>query len=198
MSVGRTIYPTHACFDDALEFLELELNRGVALEELEREYIVVHGICVGDAGESYVHAWVELGPHVWQGGLVDVDGKRERCFFAGVREDFYAEYRVRKSTRYTVLEALAENGRTGHYGPWAEEYRALVADGDHRMAESKRRCRRRRAMAHGPGKYDDLATSSPSDGLRAGSRAVGWCGSLGHHHRRAREASSASASTALS
>ncbi len=32
-----------------------------------------------------------------------------------------------------MLEALAENGRTGHYGPWAEEYRALVADGDHRI-----------------------------------------------------------------
>jgi hypothetical protein len=58
---------------------------------------------------------------VWQGGIYE----SERIFYAQDRAEFFKRMRVQESTRYTVREAVAENYRTNHYGPWVEKYAAL-------------------------------------------------------------------------
>jgi hypothetical protein len=43
-------------------------------------------------------------------------------YFAAPMENFFKGYTVKKSTRYTVEEAMRENLRTGHFGPWEKKY----------------------------------------------------------------------------
>jgi hypothetical protein len=117
------ILPTHHCFDDVLEFFP----EGRPQDEPLESFTVVHGILLMPDGEPYVHAWLENATDVIQGGLFE----GERIWFAMSIEDFRASRRIIDETRYTPLEALAENYRTGHFGPWVPAYRdlALFANG---------------------------------------------------------------------
>lgn len=120
------ILPTHTCFDDALELLSQLAVHGARAEQLQT-FVLVHAICVAPDGELYVHAWLEQGSNVWQCGIVD----GVRVYFAMPIERFVAERPIREQTRYSVDDALRENMRTGHYGPWVDRYRdpALLGDG---------------------------------------------------------------------
>jgi hypothetical protein len=123
------IYPTHRCFDDAIEYCEEQAR---ADAPGWRDLILVHAIILvpeenppgSDAvpGERAVHAWVEDGDLVWDAGVLE-DGRRVR--FSVERAEYYAHYRVQETTRYTMLEALIENQRSRSYGPWRSEYQAL-------------------------------------------------------------------------
>jgi hypothetical protein len=55
-----------------------------------------------------------------------------KVYVRAERAEYYAEGRVEKVTRYTPREALRENIRTGHFGPWEDEYRALCVRRDGR------------------------------------------------------------------
>lgn len=126
----ESLYPTHTCFDDALDYLALvgkERGRhGI------RGHFVVHGICLVPDKESFVgsqnpgdpfaHAWVEHEGRVIQGGIF----RGERVWFSITVEEFHEKWRVRESTRYSVREALRLNRLTNHYGPWLEKYEALT------------------------------------------------------------------------
>lgn len=115
------IYPTHTCFDDALDLLTeaIKMNPGAAHTD---ELKLVHGICVAPDGKEYAHAWVEsLGKTVWFIGILD--GKYQQ--FAADLKEYYAETRVVETTKYTPLEAWAENYRHANYGPWVERYKGL-------------------------------------------------------------------------
>ena len=127
------IYPTHRCFDNAIEFCE-EMAREHPVEALQLQ--VVHGIVLvpdeqptdgHDArpGDRSVHAWVETPDgHVWDAGLLD--GQLIR--FKVQREEYYAHYRVQETTHYTLEQVLEANRASGHYGPWRPEYQALCRD----------------------------------------------------------------------
>jgi hypothetical protein len=137
--MATTLFPTHHCFDDALEFLGARVARHPALAR-GRSLRLVHGICLGPRGEGvaasfgvdvvapgqpFAHAWVEEATRpavVWQSGLDAAGGV---VFVAIPRSIFYGTMRVGLRTRYTVREAWHENQRTGTYGPWKAEYRAL-------------------------------------------------------------------------
>lgn len=127
-----TIYPTHTCFDDVLDYIELLVRSG------ERHRLpgmrVVHGICLAPegarAGEPYAHGWIEEDGLVVQGGLVDVDGTREKVYYGVDRAEFYAKLRVQVTTVYSVEEAVRKNWETGYYGPWESTYLALVGHGE--------------------------------------------------------------------
>jgi hypothetical protein len=110
--------PTGTCFDDALEFV-IEAN---VPRSNWYKYTIVHGVCVAPDGHRYAHAWIERGELAIQ---VMLDGE-ERFALSLPRGEFYTYYRVRLTTRYTVREAAEENRRTGHYGPWLEQYRQLL------------------------------------------------------------------------
>lgn len=113
------IYPTHKCFDDALDFLEgLYKEKNPMLYRMR----LVHGICLHpDDGHEYAHAWVEQDEEfVIFAGIY----RGENQYFAAAREEYYADAKVQETTKYTLLEALCENHKAGHYGPWIERISA--------------------------------------------------------------------------
>lgn len=117
------IYPTHKCFDDALGLLEeLAKMRHPAIQD--GTLILVHGICTHpEDGSLYAHAWVEDRQHgygIWKGIL---QGKAE--YFAADLKEFRDSLGITEQTEYTPLQAVAENHRTGTYGPWIEKYLSL-------------------------------------------------------------------------
>lgn len=127
------IRPTNTCFDDALDFLELQAtlftgSRAGREKKLDA-YTVVHAICQSQApsGEYYAHAWVEEDLDlVWQGGIV----AGQRIFFSVAKDEFYASRRVQQPTYYSWRAAIQENHAANHYGPWKPEYVALCKPRD--------------------------------------------------------------------
>lgn len=122
-----TIFPTHHCFDDALDFITARVRQDPAVAESDT-LTLVHGIArlpnpdgQLQPGERFAHAWVEEGNHVWAAGVLD----GQRIYFRAERDEYYARLRVEQTTRYSILEAWAENRRTCSYGPWKLEYLAL-------------------------------------------------------------------------
>lgn len=129
--LNPTIRPTHTCFDDVLDFLVTSIPR----EQLV-EWTVVHGICLAPDESRFAHAWLERDVSVWQSGILD----GEAVFYEMPHEVFLRAWRVQRSTRYSVREAVDWNMRTGHYGPWDEEYRSLCGGDRVWMAERCNRC----------------------------------------------------------
>jgi len=119
MSVPLSLRPTHDCFTDALEYLEQ-----TAQEDVDRavRLVIVHALLVAPNGEPYAHAWVEEDGLCWEGKVCD----GVRVFAGFVRDEFYAVHRPIRMTRYAADEAIRENHRAGHYGPWDRVYRAFV------------------------------------------------------------------------
>lgn len=115
------IYPTHHCFDDALDFLEeLAKQKNPMIHRMR----VVHAVCLAPDGHEYAHAWVEQdGTFVIFAGIVN--GQKE--WFAAKVSEYYTEHRVQGTTKYTPREVLAENLKHETYGPWVERYKALCA-----------------------------------------------------------------------
>lgn len=109
-----TIYPTHTCFDDSLDFLEMLATRGEPFEH----YTLVHAI-VKPEGKRFAHAWLEVDGNVLFSGILE----GRKAFFFASKEEYYEQLKIVKAVKYTVKEALKENLRTGAYGPWSEEYR---------------------------------------------------------------------------
>lgn len=115
------IYPTHTCFDDALEMLceAIKANPGAGESD---ELLLVHGICLTPFGQEYAHAWVEsLGKLAWFMGILD--GKRQQ--FAAKIPEYYNEMNVVKTTKYTPRQAWKENNKHVTFGPWIEKYQKL-------------------------------------------------------------------------
>lgn len=126
---GEVVYPTHTCFDDALDFIEILIKAKVAVTESDLEkYRVVHAICeMPDTGELYAHGWVEdTKEHlcIWR---AIIQGKS--VWVRGEKSEFYTYFRVKEATVYTIREACEQNKLHNNYGPWKEEYRKLTTDG---------------------------------------------------------------------
>jgi hypothetical protein len=131
------LYPTFACFDDAMEFFNELASEGAEVSRLD-EYRIVHGIVLTPDDEPYAHAWVEhddpsnpLGKTVIQAGLVAprASAHNERIWYQMPLAEFERRYRVQKRTAYTPRQASDENYRSGHLGPWLPEYAAACNDG---------------------------------------------------------------------
>jgi len=126
-STDLTILPTGKCFDDVFAFVEMRLAEN---PELLDRLTIVHGVCLfpddqEEAGKPFAHAWViERDSVVWQGGLL----RGERVWYSMPFGEFTLQLRVQRATPYSLRTAAAENKRTGHLGPWLEEYRALCND----------------------------------------------------------------------
>lgn len=115
------VHPTHTCFDDAIEYLELLCKAGCS-PGVVREHVVVHAICCNpDTGKLFAHAWVEMGASAVQAGIIG--GVKQ--YYAIPVADLLTHFGVERCTRYTADEVVEHNFRTGHYGPWLDEYVAL-------------------------------------------------------------------------
>ncbi len=123
------IRPTGTCFDDALDLIEAWV-RNEPHRVVHGTLRLVHGICLAPDGPKrgtpFAHAWVEElvsggATQIWQSGLLD----GQRIAYSMELDEFEAKLRVQKCTRYTLPEAVRENHRTNHYGPWLPEYAEL-------------------------------------------------------------------------
>ena len=124
-SEETTIYPTHECFNDALEFLgELAKQQNPLLHS--GRLILVHGTCLHPKdGHEYAHAWVEQDEKfVIFAGIHN--GKHK--YFAASRAEYYNDAKVQETTKYTPRQAAQENLRSGHYGPWLDKYKRLCRE----------------------------------------------------------------------
>jgi hypothetical protein len=121
--VGDLIYPTHKCFDDALEFIEgiIKVGGGPWAED---HLLLVHAICIlPGTDRRYAHAWVEIDrAYCVQAGVID--GVKQ--YFSMRRQDLYRRLRVQVATYYDLQAIWRANRMTEHYGPWESEYLALV------------------------------------------------------------------------
>lgn len=127
MEPNNTIYPTHSCFDDALEFIEW-VAKEYKTEDLSF-LTLVHGIAQGDGGALHAHGWVEdsgMNVAIYAGIL-----RSEKVYFYTPIDEYYKAHRVQETTRYTLREALEHNLRTIHFGPWEPKYVALTGGGEH-------------------------------------------------------------------
>jgi len=124
--------PTHTCFDDAIDFLELlPLDKPQLRDDILRSFQVAHGFCVSSTGVPYVHAWIEelvsgdperitWPAHVvWQGYLRD-NGRRG--YFAVPASWFYTTFGVFNRELYSLEQVAQHNLATGHYGPWRRDF----------------------------------------------------------------------------
>jgi len=143
------IFPTHTCFDDALDYLALRLRQD---RRAAAKLTLVHGILLvpegPKVGTPFAHGWVEEalpgGVVVWQDGFIDLGGfevplaggtlraERDlaRVTYSTPAVDWREKMRLQKDTRYTVRQAIAENRRSNNFGPWVDEYRALCGKGE--------------------------------------------------------------------
>jgi len=114
---GTVIYPTHACFDDALDLIvanvKVEPSSFLTLR-------IIHAICnVG--GKPFAHAWVEEKGEAFFYGLCN--GKR--MLFVVNRKEWRDSLEISDITEYTVQEAEYWSVKYTSYGPWKPEYRVL-------------------------------------------------------------------------
>lgn len=118
------ILPTHACFDDAMDYIEHRVRADPRLAR-GRTLVLVHAIVLSDADARYAHAWVEEDDQCWDCGLID----GQRVWYAVHRDEYYAIKRVQQTARYTPREILKQNRKHGTYGPWEEPYRSACGGG---------------------------------------------------------------------
>ncbi len=116
-----TLYPTHTCFDDALDMLTEAVKANPGSFESD-ELKLVHAVCVAPTGEEYSHAWVESNStHVWFVAITN----GHRVQYVADRGEFYDEYQVKETTKYTPRQAWEENAKHETYGPWLDRYLRL-------------------------------------------------------------------------
>jgi hypothetical protein len=120
-SAEVTIYPTHNCFDDAVDWLNMLALGGASREEL-MAYVIVHGVIIAPDGQRLAHAWLEHDGQVLEGGI----HHGERVWIEYPLADFRRLHAVEEETRYTIVDAERLDREFGP-GPWKPEYRALCS-----------------------------------------------------------------------
>jgi hypothetical protein len=118
---GVVLHPTHTCFDDAVENLIYLMERDG--RHIVKDARIVHAVIAPD-GEEMSHAWLEYRGEVY---FTAVKDGRRVLVVAGIAE-YEAKSKIKHVTKYTLWEAYEEEKRTGHYGPWDPQYRALCGN----------------------------------------------------------------------
>lgn len=116
------INPTGECFTDCMELLEDVMNDR-APDDRMTDVQLVHAICIFPKTKKkrFAHGWIEIGPVVLQRGFID--GKRVK--YTLPLKEFYRKMQVKDYTKYSVAQAIHENLKSNHYGPWLRRYRRL-------------------------------------------------------------------------
>ncbi len=93
------LYPTHTCFDDALDLM-CEILKTHPDAANTDEFLLVHGICNPPSYQRFSHAWIETdhgkGVALFFGIL---DGKRQ--MLAESVAEYYKRLNVEETTKYT-------------------------------------------------------------------------------------------------
>lgn len=116
--------PTGTCFEDTTQIF---IQMIAADRKLwgDRTFVMVHSICLMPDGTRYSHAWVEHGSRVLFRGIIN----GEHGHYAATKEEFYKEFQVQETTKYTAEEAMHVALRNGDRPPpWEKKYLALCKD----------------------------------------------------------------------
>lgn len=112
------------CFRDAV-FFALD-NGGLKGNGDTAFYTIVHGKVKGPDGRIFLHAWVNIEPHingekmkVWSPNMVD--GKMHGVIYDA---DFWYKA-AQPQSECTVENALQLACQTGTWGPWTDEERKV-------------------------------------------------------------------------
>lgn len=121
-----TIYPTHTCFDDAVDYINhLCTTNPQDIRKINADYRICHGICLCEDNTPYAHCWLEYRNSVIDGGIY----KGEKVAVRSPKHEFYKRTRPQKICRYTIKKSIElEKKIYGYCGPWDEEIRALCKD----------------------------------------------------------------------
>lgn len=120
------IYPTHTCFDDALDFIARMLKKGgQSPPDLAKKYRVVHGLYRVDQvlyceKKVIAHAWVLDREH--NEAIQDGYLKEERVTYSIAIEEFRKLFNTIHETIYTLHEVAKLNAKHNNYGPWDRIY----------------------------------------------------------------------------
>ena len=117
------ILPTGTCFEDTTWFF---IQEGIKYKRNQDPmWLLVHGICHHEDGRPYSHAWIEHLDKVWFSGIVD----GETVFLKASQSEFYREFKVTETTKYTWTQAVeADRCNRGMPPPWEPKYRRLCKD----------------------------------------------------------------------
>jgi hypothetical protein len=118
------VLPTGTCFEDCTWFFVDTARRDKRLIN-DPTWVLVHGICHLEDGRPYSHAWVEHGDKVWFSGLIN----GALVFLKASVHEFYREYEITDTTKYTFWQAVdADQRHKGQPPPWELKYRRLCND----------------------------------------------------------------------
>jgi hypothetical protein len=125
------LHPTHSCFDDACEMLELLALRALELEESfeSQNWLLAHGILTAtvncasplEPGDLYAHAWVEQDGQAFHAGLL----RGEKVWCRCSATDWYTYHHATDVTLYTMRQLVELNTLHANTGPWEERYKSL-------------------------------------------------------------------------
>lgn len=124
MDDRENVYPTHSCFDDAIEYI-------IHIGETDQGYLknlsITHALLkvnnkqfVGQHKGKFAHAWVN-------------DKKKKTILHSGIKggerviiswdnEVYFEHHEIIEFTEYTVEEIIEMNAKFLSYGPWEERY----------------------------------------------------------------------------
>lgn len=106
---GSTELPQGDCFPAAFKHLAV-----IAMTDLDgKQYALVHGNLAHLPQNTEVnHAWVEEGDLVYEIGN-SLNARMSKS-------EYYARFGVKNVRRYSLIEAMRNQARCDHYGPWIE------------------------------------------------------------------------------
>lgn len=117
-----SVYPTHTCFDDAIEFIEIQIRENKIKDLEDKHYLLCHGIMNPRENnlenKEIAHAWVEHNNDVWFAGIY----KGEKMWVCVDKREYYNESNILDVTCYNIKELYEFNTKFKTYGPWKTDY----------------------------------------------------------------------------
>lgn len=119
------LYPTHHCFDDAIEFIaEFVAYYPDSVDSLR----VVHAICRSDDNTGntangnvlYIHAYVKSLEDNLCFFDVKIDDKQLHCMVETAQ--YETALHIQTSIQYTIRQVLRECRKSDTAGPWRQDF----------------------------------------------------------------------------
>lgn len=115
-----SLYPTHTCFDDAIEIIEFFCKSNPALIKME-SISLIHAVIHPPKYDIHAHAWIEwhfrnaiFQKNVYQG---------EKIITEFHRDTYWQNSRVLIYRKYSMKDVARLNKESGTYGPWDEVFK---------------------------------------------------------------------------
>ena len=132
MDNNFTIYPTHTCFDDVIDFINYEF---ICKNPIDK-YLIFHVIRWTKELGDHSHAFVidtDKNEVIDHGLMFNNDRVQFRCHVP----DYLAENVFKKTVCYTPLECFQLQRSTGIMGPWDKDIVKVTGDNYRKNRDKK-------------------------------------------------------------